>query len=172
MEKEEYFSVGKIVNTFGLQGQVVLQHSLGGKTNLTGLQVVMIEIRRNDLVPYFITNTKAKNESEVYITIEDITSKEKAQKLVSRPVWFKQTDFKKYVAKSSSLSMLGYTIFDNDTELSQIIEIINQPHQILAKIIHNEKEMLIPIHEAFIVKVDNDNKKVILNLPEGLLEIF
>jgi 16S rRNA processing protein RimM len=172
MEKEEYFSVGKIVSTFGLQGQVTLQHSLGGKTNLTGLQVVMVEVRRNDLVPYFITATKAKNDTEVYLTIEDVTTKEKAQKIVSRPVWFKESDFKKYVAQSSSLSMLGYTIYDNEKELSVITEIIEQPHQVLAKIIYDEKEMLIPIHKAFIVEVDNKNKKVVLNLPEGLLDIF
>ncbi len=172
MEKEEYFSVGKIVTTFGLQGQIVLQHSLGQKTDLAGLQVMLVEVRKDDLVPYFITNAKAKNENETYITIEDITTKEKAKRLVSRPVWFKETDFQKFVAIASSLSMLGFTIYDNEKELSVITEIIEQPHQVLAKIIYDNKEMLIPIHQAFIVEVDNKNKKVVLDLPEGLLDIF
>lgn len=172
MEKEQYFGVGKIVTTFGLQGQIVLQHSLGQKTDLIGLQVIMVELRKDDLIPYFILNAKAKNATETYLTIEDITTKEKAQRLVSRPVWFKETDFQKFVAKASSLSMLGYTIYDNEKELNVITEIIEQPHQVLAKIIYDNKEMLIPIHQAFIVKLDVANKKIILDLPEGLLDIF
>ncbi len=172
MQNEEFFSVGKFTNTFGTNGQLVLKHSLGKKTNLKGLQVIMVEVRRNDLVPYFIIETKLKSDTEVFITLEDITSKEKAQRLASRPVWFKDSDFKIFVAASSSLSMLGFMLFDNEKQLSEIVEIIEQPHQILAKIIYIEKEMLIPIHENFIIKIDNKKKQVILNLPEGLLDIF
>jgi 16S rRNA processing protein RimM len=172
MQKEEYFGVGKLVGTFGINGQIVLLHSLGKKTNLKGLEVIMIEVRKGELVPYFVQETKAKNDTEVYLTLEDISTKEKAQRLVSRPVWFKVTDFNKFVDQSSSISMLGYMIYDNEKELSEIVEIIEQPHQILAKIMYDAKEMLIPIHETFIINIDHKNRKVVLNLPDGLLDIF
>jgi 16S rRNA processing protein RimM len=76
------------------------------------------------------------------------------------------------VDKSSNLSMLGYMLYDKEQALSEIREVIEQPHQVLAKIIYKEKEMLIPINEAFIVKMDAKHKKIILDLPEGLLDIY
>jgi 16S rRNA processing protein RimM len=169
---EQYFNIGKLVATFGVSGQIILEHALGKKTSLKGLQVIMVEVKKDDLVPYFVKETKIKNDKEVFIALEDVDTKEKAKRLVPRPVWLKESDFHKYVAKSSTISLLGYTIFDNDKQLSEIVEVIEQPHQVLAKMIYLSKEMLIPINEAFIISIDNKNKKVILNLPEGLLDIY
>lgn len=169
---EQLYNIGKLVATFGVNGQLVLQHALGKKTSLKGLEVMMVEIKKGEMVPYFIREIKVKNDAEVYVSFEDIDTKEKAKKLVPRPVWFKESDFKKYVAKVATLSLLGYSIFDNEQLLSEIIEVIEQPHQVLAKIIYKEKEMLIPINEAFIIDIQHKNKKIILDLPEGLIDIY
>jgi 16S rRNA processing protein RimM len=162
---EQYFNIGKLVATFGVNGQLVIEHVLGKKTALKGLEVLMVEIN-------FVVETKIKNDTEVYISLEDVDSKEKAKRLVPRPVWLKEADFHKFVAKSSNLSFLGYMVYDKEKPLSDIREVIEQPHQVLVKIIYQEKEMLIPINEAFILKIDAKNKKVILDLPEGLLDIY
>jgi 16S rRNA processing protein RimM len=163
---EQYYTVGKLVGTFGVTGELVLQHVLGKKTSLKGLEVIMVETKKDNLLPFFVSNT------EVYIKLEDIDKKETAQKLVSKLVWLKEVDFKKYKAKDANISLLGYVIYDNEKALSEIIEVIEQPHQVLAKIIYESKEMLIPVHENFIIKIDDKNKKVILDLPEGLLDIY
>lgn len=170
--EQQYYNIGKLVATFGVQGQLILVHALGKKTSLKGLQVIMVELTKNDLIPYFVTETKLKTDTEVYITLEGITTKEMAKKLMPRYVWLKEEDFKKYVAKDGHLSLLGYMVYDNDKMLSTITEVIEQPHQILAKIIYNNNEVLIPIHEAFIIRIDNKAKQVVLNLPEGLLEVY
>jgi 16S rRNA processing protein RimM len=170
--KEEYFSIGKFVTTFGVQGQLVLQHSLGKKTALKGLEMIMVEVKRNDLLPYFVTETKAKNDTEVYISLEDVHTKEKAQKLVSRPVWLKHADFYTYVDESSNISLLGYMLYNNEEPLSEIVEVIEQTHQVLVKIMYKEKEMLIPVNEAFTVSIDNKKKIIVLDLPEGLIDIY
>jgi 16S rRNA processing protein RimM len=169
---EQLFNIGKLVATFGVQGQLILQHALGKKTSLKGIEVMMVEIRKGETVPFFVTEVKIKNDSEVYVRFEDIDSKEKAKKLVPRPVWFKEADFKKYVAKLATISLLGYMIFDKKVPLSEIVEVIEQPHQVLAKIIYQEKEMLIPVNEAFIVDIHHKNKTIELDLPEGLLDIY
>lgn len=43
---KDYFSIGKIAATHGLSGEVVLQHALGKKTDLKGLQTIFIEEKR------------------------------------------------------------------------------------------------------------------------------
>jgi 16S rRNA processing protein RimM len=172
MMQEELFGIGKFAGTFGVQGQLVLQHSLGKKTTLKGLEVLMVEVKRNELLPFFVLETKIKNETEVYIRLEEINNREQAQKLVSRPVWLKETDFKKFVSQSANISLLGYTLFNREQKLSEIIEVIEQPHQVLAKINYLEKEMLIPVHQSFILSTDTKNKKLVLDLPDGLLDIY
>jgi len=43
---------------------------------------------------------------------------------------------------------------------------------LLCRIEVNEKEVLIPLNESTIEKIDHKKKEVIVELPEGLLEIY
>ena len=83
-----------------------------------------------------------------------------------------ETDFKKYAAKTAPASLLGYTIYNSKDKLSEVLEVIEQPHQLLCRLEINSKEVLIPINESFLKKIDHKKKEVIVELPEGLLEIY
>ena len=63
-------------------------------------------------------------------------------------------------------------IVNENEELGEVCEVIEQPHQVLCKIIFEGKEALIPVHEDSLEKVDKKNRKLFLNLPEGLLDIY
>ena len=167
-----YFKIGKLVATYGLKGEVVLKHSLGKKTSLKNLETFFIEEKTDTFLPYFIESTKIKNDKEVFIKLEGISNKEDAHKLVQNEVWLLEADFKKFAAASAPISLLGFTMINDDDELGEILEVIEQPHQVLCKILLNGKEALIPIHEEFLDKIDKKNRKVYVTLPDGLLEIY
>lgn len=168
----EYFNIGKLVGTFGLKGELVLKHTLGKKTSLKGLSAIFIEEKKESFIPWFVESTKIKNEEELYLKIEGIDTKEQATKLAQKQVWLPEPDFKKYSSKSAPISFLGYEIVENGKVLGKILEVIEQPHQVLCRIDLNGKEALIPLHEETIVKIDKKKSQVIVDLPAGLLEIY
>jgi len=167
-----YFKIGKFAASYGLKGELVLQHSLGKKTSLKGLETVFIETSQDHFMPYFIENTAIKSENEIYIKLEGIDTKETARPLTPKEVWLEEADFKKFSSKSAPIALLGFTIMEEENKLGEIIEVIEQPHQLLCTIMYKGKEALIPIHEASLLKIDKKNKKVFVTLPEGLLEIY
>lgn len=169
---KNYFKVGKLVATFGLKGQLVLKHNLGKKTALKGLETFFIERSADSFIPYFIEDCKIKNEYEVYLKIEGFDTKESAKTIVPGEVWLLEADFNKHAASSAPISLLGFQIINEEKELGEIVEVIEQPHQVLCKILLNGNEMLIPVNDEFLDKIDKKNKKVFLNLPNGLLEIY
>lgn len=168
----EYFKIGKFVSTFGLKGELALKHHLGKKTALKGLKAIFIEERKESFVPWFIESTKIKNDEEVYIKLEGINLPEQARKLIQKEVWLTEADFKKFSAKSSPINLLGYEIIQNGKLLGKILEVIEQPHQILCRIELNNKEAFIPLHEETLKKTDKKNQQVTVVLPPGLLEIY
>ncbi|HTL07275.1 MAG TPA: ribosome maturation factor RimM [Chitinophagaceae bacterium] len=167
-----YNSIGKLVASFGVQGELILQHHLGKKTSLKGLQAIFIERVKGELLPYFITSTKIKSEEEIYLKLEGINSKEAAGQLRQKEVWLKEEDFQKYSAKSAIISLLGFRLIDEGTDRGAILEIIEQPHQMLARIDLDGKEALIPLHEQSLQKIDKKKKEVHVILPEGLLDVY
>lgn len=169
----KYFKIGKFVASFGLKGELVLLHSLGKKTSLKGLETIFVEDRKDNFMPYFISATSIKNEAEVYIKLEGIDSKETARKLTPKEVWLTEEDFKNFAAASSPIALLGFHLInDEDEDLGEIIEVIEQPHQILCAILLHGKEALIPIHQESLDKIDQQNRKVYVTLPDGLLDIY
>jgi len=168
----EYFKIGKFVSTFGLKGELVLKHNLGKKTSLKGLKALFVEERKESFIPWFVETTKIKSEEEIYIKLEGIAIKEQAIKLTQKEVWLPEEDFKKFSAKTSPINLLGYAIVEDDKILGKVLEVIEQPHQILCRIEYNNKEALIPLHEETIQKIDRKKQQVIVALPPGLLEIY
>lgn len=168
----QYFKIGKLAASHGLKGDLVLQHSLGKKTSLKGLESIFIEERKDSFLPYFIESAKIKSEDETFIKLEGVNDKETARKLTPREVWLAEDDFKKFAARSSPISLLGFNIINEGQDLGEILEVIEQPHQVLCSILLNGKEALIPIHEDSLEKVDTKNRKVYVELPDGLLDIY
>lgn len=168
----EYYKIGKLVAVHGLQGELVLKHELGKKTSLKGLQALFIEDKKNSFLPWFITFTKIKNEEEIYIKLEGADTREAAMKLTPKECWLPEPDFKKFAAKSAPVSLLGYTIINDGESLGEILEVIEQPHQVLCRLEIQSKEVLIPIHEGSLEKIDHRKKQVLVQLPEGLLDVY
>ncbi len=168
----QYFKIGKLAATFGVDGQLVLQHSLGKNNSLKNLETIFIEEKKDSFLPYFITSVKIKSDKEIFIALDEISSKEAAHFLLKKEVWLSEKDFKKFVATTAPISFLGFTIINNKEELGEVIEVIEQPHQLLCTILINGKEALIPIHEDSLEKVDKKNCKLYVDLPDGLLEIY
>lgn len=168
----QYFKIGKLAASYGLNVELVLQHSLGKKTSLKGLEAIYLEEKKDNFLPYFIEKTSIKNETETYIKLEGIDNKETARKLTPKEAWLEEADFNKFAAKAAPISLLGFSMIEGETDLGEIIEVIEQPHQVLCTIMYKGKEALIPVHEASLVKINQKNKKVFVTLPEGLLEIY
>ncbi|MEO8413923.1 MAG: ribosome maturation factor RimM [Ginsengibacter sp.] len=167
-----YFKIGRLAATFGLEGQLILEHSLGKKTSLKGLKNIFIEEKIDSFLPYFLESSKIKNDKEVYVKLEGISAKESAKHLIKKDVWLSENDFKKFAANAAPISLLGFMVVNEEEELGEVCEVIEQPHQVLCKIMLDGKEALIPVHEDSLEKIDKKNKKLFVNLPDGLLDIY
>ena len=168
----EYFKIGKLVSTFGLKGELVLKHHLGKKTGLKDLKAIFIEEKKESFIPWFLEAARIKNEEELYIKLEGIHTKEAAVPLTQKEVWLEEADFQKFAAKSSPINLLGYAVMEDGTLLGTVLEVIEQPHQLLCRIDHKGKEAYIPLHADTLQKIDHRKKQVTVALPPGLLEIY
>ncbi len=168
----EYFKIGKLVAAYGLKGELVLKHVLGKKTSLKGLQTIFIEETKNSFFPWFIQSAHSKSEEEVYIKLEGVDSREAAIKLIQKNVWLAEPDFKKLAAHSAPVNLLGYSVIHEKKSLGPILEVIEQPHQVLCRLEIKSKEVLIPLNERTLQKIDHRKKEIHVELPDGLLEMY
>jgi 16S rRNA processing protein RimM len=169
---ENYLTIGKIAATFGIKGELVLTHHLGGDATLDGVTALFIEEVTGKFIPYFLVSAKPRNDSEMLIVLEGYDTPEKAKKFVKKKVWLLEADLKKSASISAPISLLGFSMYEKKKLLGKVIEVIEQPAQLLLSIMVNDKEVLVPINETTLDKIDHKNQKIFVILPEGLLDIY
>lgn len=167
-----YNSIGKLSATHGVKGELLLQHCLGKKTSLKGLEVLFIEVMKEEMLPYFIQSARIKSAEEIYIKLDGVDTREAAQKLAQKEVWLTEEEFHKYASKSSPFTLLGFHLVNEGEDIGEVLEVIEHPHQLLLRINLNGKEALIPVHEETLQKIDKRKKQAFLTLPDGLLDLY
>jgi 16S rRNA processing protein RimM len=172
MMENSYRNIGKIVSGFGLKGDMILLHHLGKKITVSKIKVIFLEGKKDELLPYFIESARKKGEHELYLKLEGVDSREAVSKLIRKEVWLREEEIQAHTQKNNPIGWVGYQIMDQDRDLGSILEVIEQPHQVLCRLEIESKEVLIPINEQTLNKVDHKNRTVFLTLPDGLLEVY
>jgi len=167
-----YYKFGKFVSAHGLKGELILRHELGKASDLKGLEAIFLEDKKGSFLPYFIQSAKKKSAEEVVLQLEGVDVREKALLLSSKSAWIPEEEFHRLADRMAPANLLGYMIVENKKQHGQIEEVIEQPQQLLCRIKIDEKEVLIPLNESTLLKINHAKKTVEVTLPEGLLDIY
>ena len=172
MKVEDCFEKGYISKTRGLKGEVQVAFTFDEPEKLK-IKSVFIEIN-NKLIPYFVESYKIPMPMVGYFNFEDIDHIDKASHITKKKIYLlNRLKPKRKKGEFLFTDLIGFTADDTkEGLLGEIIEVREYPQQFLATINYKEKEVLIPLNEAFILEIDMDKKVVKLNLPEGLLELY
>ena len=68
--------------------------------------------------------------------------------------------------------MLGFTVYDQKNELGKVLEVIEQPMQVLLRVDFKGNEIFVPLNESTLIKIDHKKEKITVELPAGLLDIY
>lgn len=167
-----YTKIGKIVAAHGLKGEVIVVHHLDNKSAVKNIKTVFIEDAAKNLIPWFVEKASPRGDDEMLLKLEDINSKEATKRVYPKDLWLAEDDFNKIVSKNAPIALLGFEVVQAGEVLGVITEVIEQPHQILCEIIYKGKEAYIPLHDQTLLSIDRKAKKVFVELPDGLLDVY
>lgn len=164
--------IGKIVASHGLNGVVVMTHLGTDDKWLKKGDVLMLEMQKGSLIPYFVAQCKIQGRGEYLLTLEEVTTQQQAKKLVSRKVYVDAKLLEEQVYESPLL-WIGFTVTDKHYgELGELEDVMQTGSQWVGRITYKQNEALIPLVEATISGIDVKKKILATNLPEGLLEVY
>ena len=109
-----------------------------------------------------------------FVGIQDVNTVEAASALTGKSVFLPLEMLPKLTGKQFYYhEVKGFTVVDeNKGELGPIKEILEYPTQAIIQVFKDGKEILIPILDQVIVKVDRKGKKLHVKAPEGLIDMY
>ena len=173
MRKEDCFYLGKIAKKFSFKGEVLIYLDTDEPELYENMESVFVEFNKN-LVPFFIENSSLHKNDFLRVQFEDVDSEEEADSILNCAVYLPLSMLPKLEGNQFYFhEVIGFEIEDNRLGVfGKIVSINDTTAQPLFEVLNGEVEMLIPMVDHFLVKIDRENKKVVMDLPEGLVEMY
>tara|TARA_X000000368_G_scaffold207_1_gene161 strand:- start:4216 stop:4737 length:522 start_codon:yes stop_codon:yes gene_type:complete len=171
MKKQDCFYLGKIIKKFSFKGEVLIKIDGDLSENYFDLKTIFLE-NENNLVPFFIERIKKHKTDILRIKFEDVDSEESANKILDKKIYLPLSLLKPLSGKKFYFhEVIGFKASFKTKVIGVIKKINDQSPQPTFEIKNNNKIILVPIHNDFIIKINRKEKNIQLNLPDGLLEL-
>jgi 16S rRNA processing protein RimM len=173
MNKKDFYFLGKITKTSGYQGSLVFFFDVDDINYYAGLEAVFVDIN-GELIPYAVKELRIKGNNSAFVSLEDVTDKEQAKALTGFEVYLPISYLPPLTGKKFYYhEVAGFSVKDEKHGFIGTIErIFDQAGHAIFVIYFNGKEILVPVSDEIIRKIDRKNKTIEVNTPDGLLEIY
>lgn len=173
MLKQDCFFLGTITGKYSFKGEVLIKLDTDSPKTYLNLKVILVNTAEG-LVPFFIDRVQLHKTTLLRIKFEGVETEDEADQLVKKKVYLPLDQLPKLKGNRFYYhEVKDFVAIDQFEKKIGILKSVNDSGpQALFMIDNNGTEILIPVHDNFIIKLDREEKRIHLNLPDGLLEIF
>jgi len=169
---EGYFLLGKIIRTHGYKGGLKAIFDVDQPQEYRELDMLFIEVK-DQLIPWLVENIHfERNKANLKLT--DLKDMEGAERLVGCFIYLPVELLPKLKGnKFYYHEVTGFRILDEaHGDIGIIDRVIDLPNNPLFAVTSGDKEILLPISDEIILKVDRKKRIIEVRAPEGLIEIY
>lgn len=170
--KKDVYRIGKIGKPHGIKGEVVMYFD-DDVFDHTECPYLFIETE-GLLVPFFIEEYRFRSDTTVLMLFEDIDSQEKARRLTGCEVFFSIEEAPQEAQALSQAQLIGYTVYNHNTqqEVGTVSYIDNSTINLLFEIhTADDQYIWIPVAEELIHEIDTNERKISLDIADGILDL-
>ena len=160
--------VGKIHSKHGYDGRLSIEcFATSNKIISKGNYLFVIIDGKG--VPFCITDV---NKTKELIKLKGIDTEEKAKNLIGLPFGVPSSAKMSVIPQDNAL--VGFTITDETSNFTGVISAVEElPQGIMFSVDHPETKdtVLIPLVESWITRIEEKQKHIYMQLPEGLVQL-
>jgi len=167
---KKYVKIGSLLKPVGTRGEIKTDIPDEFLEDFVNAAHVFIRIN-GSYVPYFIESVRETN--QILVKFEDMDDPEEASSVSQKDIFMEE----KYITSTEFANqkdkeqLLDYTIISNHENIGTIIAVEIFPQQIMAVVQKDSKPFYLPLVDQFIVEINEVDKIIYMDLPDGILDI-
>ncbi len=173
MDLKDSIYIGQIAKLHGYKGGVSLFMDVTHPDEYMDMESFFIEID-GILTPFFVESFKLKNKGFAAVKFQGVDSEQEARSLLKKKVFIPETELRELDESNFyDHEVIGYEVEDVvKGEIGKVTAIADLKQNPLLVIEFKDKEILLPIFEGLIVKVDRKLKRLKVKAPDGLIDLY
>lgn len=168
IKREDVYKIGRLGKAHGVKGEVSFQFT-DDIFDSVDAKYLVLDVD-GILVPFFMEEYRFRNDSVCLVKFCDVDTQQRAQELTGCDVYFPRALAEEAEETPSLSSIVGFKIVSvpDGSTIGTIAAIDDTTQNILFEL---EDGTLIPASDELIENIDVNKKEIIMNIPEGLLDI-
>ncbi len=167
---EEVFHIGRLGKPHGVRGEITFMFT-DDVFDRVDADYLIIEVD-GILVPFFIDEYRFKSNETALIVFDGISTVEQARELTNCEVYFPRSLSDHNNEELTWDELVGYQVNDiHEGPVGTITDVDDSTENILFYVNHKDKTVLLPAADDLIIEINNEDKIITTELPEGLLDL-
>ena len=173
--REELIAIGHYNKPHGVAGE--LSATVDVEIDVLGALSCLVSEMDGIYVPFFVNSLRPKTSETVLLTIDGINSEQEAARLVNHNIYALKREFRQESDDADADGypldyFIGFELQDSDgTRVGEIVQVDEQTENAIFIVDDGEGELLLPASDDLIVEFDLDKKMMVMDLPQGILDL-
>lgn len=173
MRKEDCFYLGKVVSKYSFKGELLVKLDTDEPEIYENMESVFVSIG-NNLVPFFIDRCRLHKSALLRIDFEEVKDEPTADKMIGAELYLPLQLLPPLSGNKFYFhEVIGFGLMDEIHGHIGVIKAVNDSaSQELFEAEKDGKELLVPITDEIITKVDRRSKTIHVKTPVGLVDLY
>lgn len=178
IEEKELIPVGKFFRTHALKGELNVITD-GYEPQMLEEGFPLIVDMEGIFVPFYAESVRTKGSQGCLVKLDGIDSQERAQEFVNKEIFMLRKDVAEWLdveedEVATEDDLVGFSVYVNGIGKIGSVDSIDSSTSNILLLVKSDIDadiIYIPLVEDFIEEIDPENKKIILSLPDGIIDM-
>lgn len=173
--REELIAIGHYNKPHGVAGE--LSATVDIEMDVLRELSCLVSEMDGIFVPFFFNSLRPKTSETVLLTIDGINSEQEAARLVNHDIFALKREYRQESIDADADGypldyFIGFELQDSDgTRVGEIVQVDEQTENAIFIVEDGDREVLLPASDDLIVEFDLDKKVMVMDLPQGILDL-
>lgn len=173
--REELIAIGHYNKPHGVAGE--LSATVDIEMDVLRELSCLVSEMDGIFVPFFVNSLRPKTSETVLLTIDGINSEQEAARLVNHDIFALKREYRQESIDADADGypldyFIGFELQDSDgTRVGEIVQVDEQTENAIFVVEDGDSEVLLPASDDLIVEFDLDKKVMVMDLPQGILDL-
>lgn len=173
--RNELTEIGKFQRTHALKGELNALFEMDPESIVDAERPIVVNMD-GIFVPFFIASIRPKGSYSFLVKLTDVDSEEAARSFVNKDIYALSADVDCMDPDAEGTyadALIGYSISDvNAGSIGKVTDLdLTTENALFIVTTPDESVIYVPIADELIEEIDDNNKTILMSLPDGLVTI-
>ena len=173
MKVDDCFELGSIIKPRSFKGEVIVYLDVDHPEEYLEMESIFVQLNEQ-LVPFFVEQIRPIKKNQIRVKFDGINSDEEAKRILKKKLFLPNETKANLVSSNTYESFVGFNVVDQKHgDLGKITDYVKNKSNPIFVIEHiSGQEIFVPVASDLLEKIDEKNKILYTNCPDGLIELY